>query len=213
MKLFFDTNNQFHGVLHYIYAKTKKQAPILTCDANKDGDDDIIALISSPDDANVFYSPPNSSVDSNIFIDLGEEYKIFPSHYQLRTVVSGTPPSIFSLSASNDEIHWSILDEPPENNNLCPQTDPTDPQCHERATVTFPIQNTVGPFRYIRFTVSQTRRLHTNNEPNAYIRLGGFEVYGRLEHSSFSLFEIKTCSTGNQFFTSTLLISLFNVYI
>ena len=105
MIVFAPGNKRFTGTLNYVYRKSRKTFPKIEISGTKTNDEPI-SLISNPFDAVVAYSPGSNDF-TNIDIDVGN-YKIFPSHYQLSTIRTGTPPMNFSLLGSNNKSEeWS----------------------------------------------------------------------------------------------------------
>ena len=99
MRTFFPKKIPFRGSLNYIYSITNHNFPKVEISGTKTGDE-AIDIIANPTSANIAYSS-GSNKYTNVDIDLGE-YKLLPSHYQLSTMIGGTPPLNFSLLGSNN---------------------------------------------------------------------------------------------------------------
>ena len=207
MKTFSPKGRHFAGSLNYIFSISQHAYPTVSISGTQEKDDPI-TIISNPLTAAVFFSPLNDGI-MNVDIDLGR-YKVLPSHYELSTAKGGTPPLNFSLLGSNNKNEeWIPIDKHRYNPYLCPYEDgSSDTACKERKINLFPLDTVIGPFRYIRFVCNYNRwELGHDNQRNADLRIGGFEIYGNVYQTNAEIFKQRTCIRKKQHIAPMILFS------
>jgi hypothetical protein len=182
MKVFVPGNKKFEGALNYIYAISKHSFPKIEISGVKELDDPI-TLVSNPLSSNVAYQQQGNEL-INIDIDIGS-YKVFPSHYQLSTIIGGTPPLNFSLLGTNDPNEgWIPIDSYRYDPYLCPYTmGSSTTVCETRGIKLITPNHYVGPFRFFRYALHYNRWELGHNEREYALRLGGIELYGFFSFS------------------------------
>lgn len=193
MKSFRPGNKKFKGVFNYIYSLTNHVYPTVEISGTQ-GQDEAIKVISNPFEAKIDYDAGKNDDFTSVDIDLGY-YRVLPSHYQLSTMIGGTPPLNFSLFGSNNMSEgWIPIDPNRYDHYLCPyEMGSSKTQCSIRDIKLITPKNIIGPFRYIRFASYCTRWELGNSGRSHNLRIGGIEVYGNLYKTSADIFRQRTC--------------------
>ena len=181
MKTFDPKGQIYNGALQFIYhhSSVSNIYPKFATNGIKEEKynyDDLIHLITKAGEAKVFYGANGIDDFTYIHIDIGT-YRMTATHFQVGGALTGSPPTIFQLAGSRDNILWINLTDMIEKTDLCPPT--PSQKCNEVNQSTFQVSQ-VSNIQYFKFIVYQMRYQLSSSQASPDIRISGFELYGNL---------------------------------
>ena len=207
MKSFPYSLHYFKGIFNYL-KRTDKEAVTMTTDGKVLNGELTDFLFKPTESLTMIDSNGNSSPAPHFIINFSK-YKVYVINYQMQTIADTTPPVDWSITGSNDNKKWYLLDEKMNQDELiCErQTNALNSiRCKKRDTTFYSMTNPIGPFRLLKFTCIRNRVNYTD------IRIGGFEIYGSIIPLDGALIAKKTKCVNKKSILGLLLYVMFVTY-
>ena len=134
---------------------------------------------------NYSYYFDNSGNPVYLDIDL-KKFKVSVTGYKIFIRKGNTPPTKWELYGRNDEENeWALIHAQDPIYDICPEgiDQEFSSQCNDDFLYTHGFSYPIGPFRYFRYSVLESRASMSTGHPNGFMRLGKLDFYGSLWNS------------------------------
>ena len=129
--------------------------------------------------------------------------------YKLSVIKGSTPPAQWEIAGRNkDNEEWSVIHLSDVDTYICPEGTPplVKSQCDSDVTKQYHLNKSIGPYRYIRYSVLHQRSAYGEIVDNGFMRLRKLDFFGSIWISSFQFYQ-KSKRNNNIIFLLINLIS------
>ena len=140
----------------------------------------------------------NDKYPVDLTFDFGR-FSISITDYKLFLWKGWTPSAQWEVKGRNSiKDPWSSVDLPDVDTRICPEGEGNHQtsQCNEAATKTVTLNNSIGPYRFIQFSVLKSRLSYDSLIDNGFMRIEKLEFYGSIWYNSRFL----SCKQHDVFF-------------